>query len=345
MAIPSIPQNLAVQQANNQVLVSWNLVAGATTYNVQRSLDNVTFSSIATPAVTQYLDTSVTQGTKYYYKVASVNGSGTSPYTTSQYAIPANSGLLSLAELRLMARQRADREQSQFVTDPEVNLYLNQSLYELYDILTTVYEDYNVQGPVQFQTNGTDYQYTLPNGILTFQDQTGANIVPPPFYKLLGVDCGLSLNSNAWVTLHKFEFISRNRYVFPNITSTYLGVFNLRYRIVGNTLMFIPNPSAGQFIRLWYIPRLTELLRDTDLCDGVSGWTEYLVVDAAIKILQKEESDVSVLMAQKQMLVDRIQSTSMNRDAGQPDTISNVRSYSQAGGWGSPNGDGSFGGY
>lgn len=346
MVIPSIPQNLAVQQANGQVFISCDQVAGATTYQVQRSLDNVTFSIIASPAVPHYLDTAVTQGTQYFYKMASTNGSGTSSYTLSQSAVPAQSGLLSLGELRLLARQRADRVNSNFVTNPEVNTYINQSLYELYDILTTVYEDYNVYGPILFQTDGTTYQYTLPNGILTFQNQTGGTITPPPFYKLLGVDCGLALNSNAWVTLHKFNFNSRNRYVFPSISSTYLGVFNLRYRLVGNTLMFIPTPNAGQFLRIWYIPRLTELLQDNDLCDGISGWTEYLIVDAAIKILQKEESDVSILMAQKQALIDRIQSSSMNRDAGMPDTISNVRSMSERwGGYGGAGSDGGYGGY
>jgi hypothetical protein len=245
-----------------------------------------------------------------------------------------------------MARPRADRQNSNFVTDPEVNGYINQSLFELYDILTTVYEDYNVQGPIQFQTDGSTYQYPLPDGITPFMDQAGSTIIPPPMYKMLGVDCGLALNSNAWVTLHKFDFISRNRYVFPNISSTYLGVFNLRYRLIGNTLMFIPTPSAGQFIRLWYIPRLQELLKDTDLMDGVSGWTEYVIVDAAIKILQKEESDVSMLTAQKQALLDRIQSSAMNRDAGQPDTISNVRSMSERwGGYGGSGSDGAYGGW
>lgn len=346
MAIPGIPQNLAVQQANGQVFVSCNQVAGATTYQVQRSLDNVTFSIIASPAVPYYLDTTVTQGTQYFYKMASTNGSGTSSYTLSQSVVPAQSGLLSLGQIRLMSRQRADRVNSQFVTDPEVNTYINQSLFELYDILTTVYEDYNVYGPILFQTDGSTYQYPLPNGIATFQSQTGSPITPPPLYKLLGVDCGVALNNNAWVTLHKFDFLERNRYVFPNITSTFLGVFNLRYRLVGNTLMFIPTPSAGQYLRLWYVPRLTELLKDNDLCDGISGWTEYLIVDAAIKILQKEESDVSVLQVQKQALLDRIQSSSMNRDAGQPDTITDIRSYSSRwGGYGSAGGDGSYGGF
>lgn len=346
MAIPAIPQNLAVQQANGQVFISCDQVAGATSYQVQRSLDNVSFSVIASPAVPHYLDTAVTQGTQYFYKIASTNGDGTSSYTLSQSVVPAQSGLLSLGELRLLARQRADRVNSNFVTNPEINTYINQSMYELYDILTTVYEDYNVYGPVLFQTNGTDFQFPLPNGILTFQTQTGSSVVPPPFYKLLGVDCGIALNTNAWVTLRKFDFIDRNNYVFPNVTSSYLGVFNLRYRLLGSNLSFIPTPSAGQYLRMWYVPRLTELLKDNDLCDGISGWTEYLIVDAAIKILQKEESDVSVLLAQKQALIDRIQSSSMNRDAGMPDTISDIRSHSaQWGNYGPPGGSGSYGGY
>jgi hypothetical protein len=245
---------------------------------------------------------------------------------------------MSLGQVRLLAQQRADRVNSNFVTKEEWNSYINQSYTELYDLLVTLYEDYYVAPPLTFQTDGSTSQYTLPNG----SNFSGA----PAFYKLLGVDCGLGANNNAWVTLHKFDFISRNRYVFPNVTSTFLGVFNLRYRVVGNTLFFIPTPSANQYIRLWYIPRVATLLKDSDMLQSISGWVEYVIVDAAIKCLQKEESDVTVLMAQKQMLIDRIQSSAMNRDAGQPDTISDVRTFGERwGGYGSPNGDGSFGGY
>ncbi len=337
---PPIPSNFQVQEANNQVLASCDLVPGATNYVFQRSTDGVAFTTLATQASPQYLDTTVTQGVQYYYRVASTNGTQSS-YTSAQSVVPTTSGLMSLGQLRLLSKQRADRVNSQFVTDPEWNTYINQSLTELYDLLTTLYEDYYTYQPVLMTTTNAT-QYNLPNGIATFQDQNGNNIVPPPFYKLLGVDVGLAQNSNAWVTLQKFDFISRNRYVFPQLTTTLLGVFNLRYRLFGNTLMFIPTPSAAQYVRIWYIPRVTMLLKDTDICDGVSGWTEYLIVDAAIKALQKEESDVTVLMAQKQALMDRINSSAMNRDAGQPDTISDSRSWGER--WGSPNGDGSFGG-
>jgi hypothetical protein len=139
----------------------------------------------------------------------------------------------------------------------------------------------------------------------------------PALYKLYGVDLGLDSSSNAWVTIKKFDFLARNRYVFPQLTSTFLGVFNLQYRLVGNTIMFIPTPSAGQIIGLWYFPRLTQLLADTDVMDGISGWTEYVIVDAAIKALRKEESDTQELMMEKNMLIKRINDSAQNRDAGQ----------------------------
>ena len=335
MASPSIPSGFFVQQADGSVLLTWNLVAGATSYKVQRSTDGVTYSVVSSPVVNQYVDTSVTTGTLYYYQVASDNGT-TSSSTQPQKVVPTLAGQMSLAGLRLAAQQRADRENSNFVTLPEWNSYINQSTFELYDLLTTVYEDYNLAPSLNITTTGAA-QYDLPNG----SNYSAA----PAFYKLMGVDVGIASSTNGWVTLKKFNFISRNRYVFPQITSTALGVFNMQYRIVGSTIMLIPTPQAGQTIRMWYIPRMTSLLRDTDVLDGVSGWTEYVIVDAAIKALQKEESDVSVLMAEKQMLIERLNGSAQNRDVSMPDTISNTRTRTeQWGGYGSGY-DGSSGGF
>lgn len=255
---------------------------------------------------------------------------------------------MTLSQLMVAVRQRADMlptgytptttSIAYFVADPELISYINQSYFELYDLLITVYEDYFVAPPLQILTDGTTQQYPLPDGIL----YSGA----PEFYKLMGVDLGIASNNNAWVTLKKFDFISRNRYVYPQLTTTYLGVFNLRYRLVGNTLMFIPIPSGGQYIRLWYIPTLTQLINLTDTADGISGWTEYIICDAAIKCMQKEESDISVLELQKVALIKRIEETAMNRDAGQGDTISDTRTRAeQWGNYGPSGGDGSYGGY
>lgn len=348
--IAGIPQNFYVQTANQQILVSWDLSAGATSYVIQRSQDNVTFTTVTTlsgsPLATSYIDTTVTLGIEYFYKVASVNASGTSPYTIAQSAVPTPTGELNLGSIRLQAMQRADRVNSNFVTKPEWNKYINQAMYELYDLLITVYEDYYVATPVQFAVDGSTFLYALPNGSNSFLNALSLqSFIPRPFYKLLGVDLALNNSANAFVTVKKFNFADRNRFVYPNTASTIYGVFNLQYRMMGSNIEFIPTPSAGQQIRLWYVPRLKELLADTDITDtGISGWNEYVIVRAAKYALDKEESDTTKLDQQILFLKTRIEESASNRDAGMPDTVSMTRNF--YGGNGSGNGpQGSSGGW
>lgn len=338
MAIPSTPTNLYVQQGNRQVYLSWDLSTGSTSYSVQRSTDNVTFVTISSTVVTNYLDTAVSVGVQYFYQVASTNGSGTSSYTTSQSIIPTPTAEMSLGQIRLAAQQRADRVNSNFVTLPEWNSYINQAMYELYDLLITVYEDYFVATPYQFTSDGTTFQYAIPDGALSFENGiTGASgYIAPPLYKLMGIDLAINNANNAYVTVNKFTFMDRNRFVYPNTASTIYGVFNLQYRMLGNVIQFIPTPSSGQKIRVWYVPRLNQLLKDTDLTsDSISGWIEYVIVRAAKYALDKEESDSSKLDAELAFLKQRIEESASNRDQGQPDRITDVR---QNGSWGSMSG-------
>ncbi len=336
--VPGTPQNLNVQTANQQNLISWSLSPGASSYLVQRSLDNVTFTDLVTvsgsPLATSYLDSDVSLGTQYWYQVCATNGSGNSSFTLSQSAIPTRTGELSLQLLRLRAQQRADRVNGNFVNMIEWNGWINLAMFELYDLLITVYEDYNVATPVQFNTDGSTFLYPLPNGSNTFMNPlTNQTFTPKPFYKLMGVDLGLQTANNAYVTLNKFNFIDRNRFVYPNTAGTIYGVFNAQYRLLGlDRIEFIPTPSANQPIRLWYIPRLTELLQETDMTDiSISGWIQYVIIRAAKYALDKEESDTTKLDQELMFLKQRIEETAANRDVGQPDKISDTRSNSGSG--------------
>lgn len=346
MAIPAVPQNLYISQGNRQVYLQWDISAGATSYDVQRSTDGVTYANVGTPSINNYLDITVSVGTQYYYKVGSTNTDGTSPYTSAQTVIPAPTGELSLGELRQRAQQRADRVNSQFVTLPEWNFFIDQAMYELYDLLITAYEDYFIAPPISFIADGSTYMYALPTGANTFLNANNQTFTPSPFYKLSGVDLGLNSANNAYVTVNKYNFIDRNNFVYPNTASTIYGVFNLQYRLMGTNIQFIPTPSGGQNIRIWYIPRLPQLLEDTDLTTiGFSGWLQYVIVRAAKYALDKEESDTSKLDSELLFLKQRIEETAINRDAGQPDKISNIR---QGGYWGGPGGfgwNGSMGGW
>lgn len=348
---PGQVQNFNIQQANGKILASWNLSTGATSYLVQRSLDNVTYTLLTTvtgsPLATSYLDEDVALGTQYWYKVAASNADGDSIYTIAKSEVPAPTGEMCLSQIRLKSMQSADRVNSNFVTMPEWNSFINLAMFELYDLLIATFEDYSIASPIQFYTNGSTYLYDLPNGSNTFLSGYDLNttVTPLPFYKLMGVDLGLQTSQNAYVTVNKFNFIDRNRFIYPNTASTMYGVFNMQYRVLGSQIEFIPTPSASQLIRLWYIPRLTELLQDTDTTYiGISGWLRYVIVRAAKYALDKEESDTSKQDSELLFLKSRIEEMASNRDAGQPDTISDTRS-GNGGGRGGGFGNGSGGGW
>lgn len=351
IASPPNPQTTYLQQGNKQVLLTWSLVPGATSYNVYRNTTGQAPTLPATPLATvttsQYVDTSVTENIQYWYWVTSVNSSGESGLTQPQPSsiIPVIAGYMSLLQIRTLSQQKADRVNSNFITVPEWNSYINLAADELYDLITTVYEDYQVAEPVFFTTNGQTMSYPLPDGITVFQDANGNNIVPKPLFKLAGVDLGLNNAPNGFVTVQKYNFIDRNRYVFPNTASTIYGVFGLQYRIIGNRIRFIPQPSSSQPIRLWYVPRREQLLKDTDVTDGFNGWTNYIIARAAKYALDKEESDSSKLDAEILYLKSRIEETAANRDQGQADSVSDGRMASGfgpdgGGGWQGPFGTG-----
>jgi len=338
MAIPSVVQNLEAFQGNGQVSLSWTGSAGASYYQIQRSLDGVNYSNLATSVVNNYVDTTVvtpsfgSTGTQYWYQVAAVNTNisnpptGTSPYSEAVSIVPCISGQMSLGEIRLHAQQRADRVNSNFLTTAEWNSNINQSMYELYDLMINQDPSYNIAPFAGFTSAANQYLYPLPDGKLTFTDQANQPFVAAPFYRLVGLDLGLQSANNAWVTVKRFNEIDRNKYVYPNSASTIYGVFNCQYHILGNNLQIIPPPSSNQPFRILYTPRLKNLIVDTDIAEGVSGWIEYVIVDAAIKCLQKEESPIEHLMIQKQALIARIEASAANRDVGQADTISDTRS-------------------
>jgi hypothetical protein len=345
MAVPATPANFTINQGDGRVALTWTYVAGATSYNVYRSTDQTTFTVLASPTNPQYEDTSATLGILYYYKVSALSGVDESPLTSQITVVPTMGGEMSLAELSLRCKQRADRENSDFVGAAELTSYINQSQYELYDLLITVYEDYyKAPAAIFYSAGGNQQIYPMPNGVLTFIDSSGNSFVPAPCYKMLGLDLGLNAGNNGWVTVDKYNFIDRNRFFYPNSASTIYGVFNTQYRWMGENLELIPVPSANQPFRIQYIPKLKALLLPQDTTTtSISGWLEYVITDVAIKILQKEESDVSALAAQKIALKQRIEQSAPNRDTGRPDTISDVRGWGywnrnsnfngQSGGW------------
>jgi hypothetical protein len=361
---PYQPQNLSAEQSDGNILLTWAGALGATSYQVQRSLDSVNFTNLATTLTPQYIDVLPGLGIMYTYQILAVNVSGSSIPSVSAQMVAAPPSEMSLYELRLRSQQAADRVGSDFVTTSEWNAFIRLSMYELYDLLIGSYEDLFSSSFVFINTNGTQQNYAIPDGVTNFiggvypnplpgqPGSLGHPLVPglvpsiaapgspvpgipaPAQYKIVGMDLGVNTSNNAWVTLLKYDFIERNRYVYPNSTSTIYGVYNMRYREMGDLINIIPTPAGNQQVRMWYAPKLKGLLADTDLTTlGFSGWLRYVIVRASKYALDKEEgSDTSKQDTEIAFLKTRIEQMSQNRDIGEPDTISDTRRNS--GGYG-----------
>ncbi|HUR60381.1 MAG TPA: fibronectin type III domain-containing protein, partial [Opitutaceae bacterium] len=90
---PMAPTNLsAVALSSSEVELRWtDNASNETSVYIHRSLDNVTFTMLATPGpnVTSYNDRAVTPSTTYYYRVQVANSAGLSGFATASVRTPA----------------------------------------------------------------------------------------------------------------------------------------------------------------------------------------------------------------------------------------------------------------
>ncbi len=341
MSIPAVgpvvtPSNFLCMSAQDQVILSWSASPLVTSYYVSRSVDNITFAELGNTASLQYSDSTAVVGTIYYYVVQASNGTYSSLATYSLSGQALNPGQTTVGNLRLECQQRTDRVHSDNISNQEWNSMINNSHKELYDIILQKYgNDYYVQVPYSYTTTGEIDP--------TYQ----AQVLPLPadFYKLLRCEVALNPSDpNSWITLRQFNAIQANLYNYPNQYTMY-GVTNLRYRLWGTMLQIVPITTSGQTIRIWYAPRPSQLINDTDTLDCISGWEEYIVADVCIKALTKTEEDPRVFILQKKDLLKRIEDAAANRNVSEPMTVSDSRTRNFSWGDGGYGSDTSGGGY
>lgn len=190
-------------------------------------------------------------------------------------------GVVTVQDLINQIRSEADMQYSGFLSDLELATYINNSSKELYDLLVGAYgEDYYLALPANFNTDNINDKFPLPDGVLTFNDQFGNPFVPPPFYKLTGVDLQLGATPQSYVTLRTFPFGERNKYAVPNFASFY-GFTNIRYRLYGSNpqmIWFTPLPAAGLTLRIWYAPRAPNVV-SSFVSTGVINTTTVTTAD------------------------------------------------------------------
>lgn len=208
----------------------------------------------------------------------------------------------TLEAMRDQARALADMTNTNFVTDAEANVLLNQAIAELWSMLTT-----------------TSPQRYMTSSVVTMVAGTREYSLPDDFMALLGVDWVVG---NDRYPLEPFSLNERGVGPYAGITSLDPCTPGCRYDIryggldgSGARLVFDRDPPAGS-VQVLYVQAPQLLEADDDEFDGIAGWEDWAVLDVAIKMLAKEESDPSVYVAQQARLEQRIQGLAPKRDIG-----------------------------
>ena len=214
-------------------------------------------------------------------------------------------------DLVTQIRFLTNTEVSQFVTDPELLIYVNSSCGELDDILVA-----------------NQQYYRLINVVIPI---TSGNLLPLPIdcYQINEVDFYYApLQSQPWARLERFELAEQTMYSNSQARNIY-GVPNLKYMLQDGYVAIVPEASAIGSYRLWYTPiyKMMALTDTIPLYFENNAWREYVVVDSSIKVLNKQNLDPSAFMAQKEALKARIKSMSSKRDAGNPMHVANTRNF------------------
>jgi len=211
-----------------------------------------------------------------------------------------------VSDLVTQIRDVADMTATAFVTDAEIVRYLDKSYRSLYMKIVKANKSFFVTS------------YTI--NVVSNQDTYA---LPADFFKAVGVDLLINDDNDNRITLSPFNFNQRNRnktrfYAF----TSYRG---FRYYFRGDDIVFTPIPDAANTVELWYIPDPTSITATNQtITVNPAVIEDYLILDAGIKCLQKEESDVTVLAMERDRLQEEILQATAERDDGLPELLTDT---------------------
>ena len=85
---PAMPTGMVVAPGNNEVTVTWNAVAGVTSYNIYRSTSQgQQGTKVGASSTLSYVDSTALNGVTYYYEVTADNVAGEGPVSAQSTGV------------------------------------------------------------------------------------------------------------------------------------------------------------------------------------------------------------------------------------------------------------------
>jgi len=268
----------------------------------------------------------------------------------------------TLADLRTLARQFADMVGSSFVTDDELNRYINLGARQLYNKFVEVHGQEYFLRTHEIALEPPRTVYELPDDLVGVKGVDWSRS-PAPGSSLL-VTTGSFPTFEATTTSYEvpldrsldscellpYAFGNRHEVQGTPASRGYsvrrTGMDLPRYRVLASkkqvTVVTQEGPQSDEttrvnlirlssetdgYLLVWYWPEVPTLSLDTDSMPMFHGFDEYPAIIAAIMMLAKEESDTTALQIRKREVEQYITSVGGQRDVGAPEVVRDV------GGW------------
>lgn len=201
---------------------------------------------------------------------------------------------VTLANLRTRAKRRSDMESTSFVADAEWTDLINEAYLELWDLVLAAHADHFIASA----------NFTLTSSVNTYTISTA-------IYNVRSVLRNPGLETEYEVP--QWQWNERGQHAA------------IAYRLHGTTLEVLPKTSAAGDYRIYYEQSCTKLSADGDeITAAIEKYADYIVCAAAIKALQKEESDTATLERERKRIEERIRAASKTRNASRPERIGDV---------------------
>ncbi len=186
---------------------------------------------------------------------------------------------------------------STFVTDAATSLWawVNEANQKLHGMLVEALGEEYISSAATLTTVTGTSDYAVPSG----------------FFKLYGV--GLPYQGDMR-SLERYVRAERNVYR----TRQAVGLDLPRYSLVGSNIRLYPAPTSVMVGEILYAPEATVLTAGSDTVNYPNGWERFIVLDAAIQCLAKEESSVKALTDERAAVIREIELAKESRDLATP---------------------------
>lgn len=209
----------------------------------------------------------------------------------------------TFTEIVTRAKSRSDQTQGDFVEASEWLDFTRDAYRRLYMLLVKRFKDY----------------FEKLSGELTITADGLVN-APADLFRICGVDIK---SGTEWIRLNprsRAERSQGNRSMFRSFRS-------IGYRYVGRDVHFYPAASAvGQVVRLLYQPHPAKIAAlSEELPIDMEQWSEFIVLEVAMMAAMKEETDISDMRNERNLMLQEIKEQAMARMYEDPEGIVDVR--------------------